>query len=77
MCDFVVDVAAVAGRHRRDLDEVAGSWPLLDRFVRDRLIGVQDNLVTVTPLGRPFVRAVCAVFDPNAVGLQQKHGRVV
>lgn len=77
MCDFVVDVAVVARRRQRDLGEVSGAWVLLERFVRDGLVKLQDHVVAVTPLGRPFVRAICAAFDPNAVGLHQKHGRVV
>lgn len=77
MCDFVVDVAVVARRHRRDVDETAEAWPLMERFIQDGLVEVHDRMVVVTPLGRPFVRAVCAAFDPAAVGLHQKHGRVV
>nr|WP_314436066.1 oxygen-independent coproporphyrinogen III oxidase [uncultured Brevundimonas sp.] len=77
MCDFAVDVGAVARRRGRDLNEVAAAWGLLQPFSHDGLIEVRDHLVTVTQLGRPFVRAVCAAFDPSAVGLHQKHGRVV
>ena len=77
MCDFVVDVADVARRCRQDLSEVTGAWPLLRRFRADGLVTVDDAVVEITPSGRPFVRAVCAAFDPEATGLVQKHSRVV
>ena len=77
MCDFVVDVADVARRCRQDMSEVTGTWPLLRRFRADGLVTVDDGVVEITPSGRPFVRAVCAAFDPEATGLVQKHSRVV
>jgi len=77
MCDFVVDVPAIAQRRRQDMAAVAGAWPALDRFRRDGLVVVDDGVVQVTARGRPFVRAVCAVFDPDAARIQQRHARVV
>ncbi|WP_420478930.1 oxygen-independent coproporphyrinogen III oxidase [Brevundimonas sp. FT23028] len=77
MCDFAVDVPALALRHGRDMTEVAGAWPLLRRFGEDGLVAIESGRVAVTPLGRPFVRAVCATFDPDAARIQQRHARVV
>lgn len=77
MCDFAVDVAAVARRHGRDMVEVADAWPRLEAFQADGLADVADGRVQVTPLGRPFVRAVCAAFDPGAHQFHQRHARVV
>ncbi|WP_271164860.1 oxygen-independent coproporphyrinogen III oxidase [Brevundimonas intermedia] len=77
MCDFAVDVAAIAGRHGRALSEVDRAWPRLLPFQLDGLAEVNGSMVTVTDLGRPFVRAVCAAFDPGAVDLEKRHARVV
>ncbi|WAC60944.1 oxygen-independent coproporphyrinogen III oxidase [Brevundimonas sp. SL130] len=77
MCDFAVDVAAIAGRHGRALSEVGQAWPRLLPFQLDGLAEVSGSVVTVTDLGRPFVRAVCAAFDPGAVDLEKRHARVV
>lgn len=77
MCDFVVDLAPIVRRRGRDLSNVAGAWSLLERFVDDGLVRIDGTVVAVTDLGRPFVRAVCAAFDPGAAALQQRHARVV
>lgn len=77
MCDFTVDVPAIADRRGQPLSEVAGAWPALRRFQRDGLVRVDEGRVDVTPPGRPFVRAVCAAFDPDAARIQQRHARVV
>ncbi|RZJ31407.1 MAG: oxygen-independent coproporphyrinogen III oxidase [Brevundimonas sp.] len=77
MCDFAVDVPAVASRRGQSVAEVAGAWPLLKRFRRDGLVMIEEGRVEVTPLGRPFVRAVCAAFDPDAARIRQRHARVV
>ena len=77
MCDFAVDVAEVAARLGCAADSVAGAWSLLARFVEDGLIEVDGRRLSVTPQGRPFVRAVCAAFDPTAVPAANRHARVV
>ncbi|MBD3837246.1 oxygen-independent coproporphyrinogen III oxidase [Brevundimonas sp.] len=77
MCDFAVDVAAVARRHGRDMVEVADAWLRLEAFQADGLAEVAEGRVQVTPLGRPFVRAVCAAFDPGARDFHERHARVV
>ena len=77
MCDFAVDVAEVAARHDRPVESVAGAWTLLERFAEDGLIEIEGQRLTVTALGRPFVRAVCAAFDPAAAAVADRHARVV
>ncbi|MFN7127898.1 MAG: oxygen-independent coproporphyrinogen III oxidase [Brevundimonas sp.] len=77
MCDFAVDVAAIASRHGRALSEVEQAWARLLPFQLDGLAEVNGSVVTVTDLGRPFVRAICAAFDPGAVDIEKRHARVV
>lgn len=77
MCGFAVDVPAIAERREQDMGMVAGAWPLLQRFRQDGLVLVDDGVVQVTARGRPFVRAVCAAFDPDAARIQQRHAKVV
>ena len=77
MCDFAVDVAAVCARHGRAAPEPLSAWPRLAAFLEDGLIRLDGATVTVSERGRPFVRAVCAAFDPVATGAVQRHSRVV
>lgn len=77
MCDFVVDVAVVARARGRELDEVRTVWGRLASFQQDGLAQVEGTTITVTERGRPFVRAICAVFDPGAAELEKRHARVV
>jgi oxygen-independent coproporphyrinogen III oxidase len=77
MCDFTVDVAEIARERGRDIAEVAAVWPRLCRFQLDGLVTIDGAVLTVTDLGRPFVRAVCAAFDPGAADIEKRHARVV
>ncbi|MFN3816326.1 oxygen-independent coproporphyrinogen III oxidase [Brevundimonas sp.] len=76
MCDFTVDVEACTRLHGLDPHGLRDVWRRLEPFAADGLIRIEGTRVTVTPLGRPFVRAVCAVFDAHArpVG---RHARVI
>ena len=77
MCDFGVDVAALAaslGARTADLD-FAG--PTLDRLAADGLITRRGRCVEVTGRGRPFLRAVAAAFDPAIPATTPRHARVV
>ena len=71
MCDYEVDLAAVARAHGVSAAALAGADPALAEMVGDGLIVRAGSTVRVTALGRPFVRAVCAAFDayldPGAV----------
>ena len=77
MCDFTVDLRAFTNRHGRCIANLAHVRGALQRLEADGLIEITGDVVRVTTLGRPFVRAVCAVFDPAAVPGQQRHSRVV
>ena len=52
-------------------------WPRLAAFQADGLVDVEAGRVDVTPRGRPFVRAVCAAFDPLVQASAKRHARVV
>ena len=63
MCDLKVDLA-----HSCRKWGICSAWlvPELARLrvmERDGLVRIRGSLVTVTELGRPFLRAICAVFD--------------
>lgn len=76
MCDFAVDVEACARMHGADPDSLRSLWGRLAPFAADGLVEITGTRVAVTPLGRPFVRAVCAVFDAHAVPAD-RHARVI
>lgn len=76
MCDFAVDVEACTRLHGLDLGCLGDIWSRLEPFSADGLIEIRGTQVTVTPLGRPFVRAICAVFDAHAVPAD-RHARVI
>ena len=76
MCDFAVDVTAVAARHRQGLCAASRVRAALDAFVADRLVRIDGGTVRIEA-GRPFVRAVCAAFDPLVQASAKRHARVV
>jgi oxygen-independent coproporphyrinogen-3 oxidase len=77
MCDFRVDVDALAtslGVPSAELDFAA---PVLARLAADGLISRRAGRVEVTGRGRPFLRAVAAAFDPTAPSATPRHARVI
>lgn len=64
MCFLEVDLAAVAARHRTPLAVLL--VPELARLRADGLIRWDGHRLSVTPLGKPFLRTVAALFDACA-----------
>jgi oxygen-independent coproporphyrinogen-3 oxidase len=63
MCELNVDLASSCRKWG-----ICSAWlvPELARLramERDGLVRIRGSLVTVTELGRPFLRAICSVFD--------------
>jgi oxygen-independent coproporphyrinogen-3 oxidase len=58
MCDFEVDLEAVAPR--TDFSE---EFSTLNPMLRDGIIEIEGTKLTVTDAGRPVVRVVAAAFD--------------
>lgn len=63
MCDFEVDLAALAAAHSRSLEELEAEREELAAMEMDGLVGLSGPVVRVSEDGRDFVRSVCAVFD--------------
>jgi oxygen-independent coproporphyrinogen-3 oxidase len=63
MCDLKVDLALLCRKWRICPAWLAPELARLRTMERDGLVRVRGSLVTVTQLGRPFLRAICAVFD--------------
>ena len=49
----------------------------LGSFERDGLVVLEGARVTMTDLGRPFIRSVCAVFDEHLERAAPRHSSVV
>lgn len=77
MCDLEVDLASVTRDHGQDASVLAGAGPVLATLEADGLIERSGALVRVTPLGRPYVRAVCAAFDAYLEPLAKRHALAV
>jgi len=63
MCDLEVDLAAACARHGRDLSALADDIRRLGELEADGLVRLRDNRLSLTELGRPFVRLAAQVFD--------------
>ncbi len=63
MCEFAVDLAAVAARHGADPAALMDAAPALQAMARDGLVQWSGYELHLTDTGRPFVRGVAAAFD--------------
>jgi oxygen-independent coproporphyrinogen-3 oxidase len=77
MCDLSVDLDAVAARHGRSRAELKPAIERLAEGVADGVVAVEGGRVSVTELGRPFVRTVCAVFDAYVDPAAMRHSAAV
>jgi oxygen-independent coproporphyrinogen-3 oxidase len=77
MCNFVADLGVACARHGRDPRALAPAIDRLAAFEADGLVAVEAARVAITPLGRPFVRQVCAVFDAHLAPGAERHSSAV
>jgi oxygen-independent coproporphyrinogen-3 oxidase len=67
MCDFRVDLAAICAAHGTSAARFADELSAIDDLARDEIVERTDNTIRVPDHARPFVRAVCSVFDQYLV----------
>lgn len=77
MCDFVVRLPEIESRHGPAPDRFSASLARLAPLIEDGLVTCSADTIEVTPLGRPFVRLICAAFDSSIVPSGGKHGRMI
>jgi oxygen-independent coproporphyrinogen-3 oxidase len=77
MSDLTVDLAAVRARHDRPPEALADALASLAPILADGVAEVADDRLTVTELGRPFVRQVAAAFDAHLDVGAMRHSKAV
>lgn len=77
MCDYRVDLAAVAERHDEYPSVFDPSLAMLAEMVRDRMVRLDGWTVTMTEAGRPFVRVAAAAFDAYLIRAAARHSVAV
>ena len=77
MCRNAVDLRAVATQHNADPASLMDAAPALQALARDGLVQWDGMQVTLTPAGRPFVRAVAAAFDTYLAAGTGRHSAAV
>lgn len=63
MCDLEIDLAAILRQWRMQPSVLAPPLALLREMEVDGLVRLCGPVLTVTRLGRPFLRTICASFD--------------
>lgn len=77
MCDFAVDLPALARRHDMPANAFDDDLPRLQPLVDDGLVTLDGGQVRVTEEGRLAVRLVCAAFDHHLPRSGGRHSRAV
>ena len=77
MCDFAVDLDAIARRHGRALRELDEALLRLEPLEADGLATREGMTVRMTEAGKPFVRVACAAFDTTLRPSAARHARAV
>jgi oxygen-independent coproporphyrinogen-3 oxidase len=77
MCNHGADISAVCDRARTDGKAFVASIDGLPALERDGLVIWDGGRLTVTELGLPLVRFVCAAFDRHYAGGEGRHSRGV
>ena len=63
MCDLEVDLVPILRHWRMPTSALAPALARLQEMEIDGLVRLCGSVVTVTRLGRPFLRTICASFD--------------
>jgi len=77
MCNLTVDLAAVCKAHDVELAILAEDVQKLAPLVEDKICEIDGDTITVTELGRPFVRLVASAFDEYLAAGAGRHSRAV
>ena len=77
MCELSVDLAKVATRHGRAATDLSDAVARLSDMEADGLVERRGDVISITELGRPFVRSACAEFDTYLDRAALRHSRVV
>jgi oxygen-independent coproporphyrinogen-3 oxidase len=77
MCDFTADVGDICARHDVSADAVLASAPRLRDLVADRVVTLDDGVVTLAQDSRFLVRSVAAAFDAHLAAAAHRHSRAV
>ncbi|MDW8444657.1 MAG: oxygen-independent coproporphyrinogen III oxidase [Acetobacteraceae bacterium] len=77
MCFLSLDIASACREHGVDPRRFAEVLPRLDAMAADGLVAREGWRVAVTPRGRPFLRAVAALFDRHLDPSAGRHARAV
>jgi oxygen-independent coproporphyrinogen-3 oxidase len=77
MCHLDVDLDEVAARHGRDAGSIELELLRLCAFEAEGLVRRDGRRVSVTEVGRPFVRSVCAIFDRYLDESEARHAAAV
>ena len=77
MCALQVDLLALANAHAADPAMLLQAGPELAAQAADGLVQWDGRVVSVTERGKPFVRAVAALFDPYFRAGTARHAATV
>ncbi len=77
MCDLAVDLDAVCAAFDCAPEVFSDELAALAPMRADRLVRLKGSRIVVTPKGRPFLRAVCAVFDRYLKSEETRHVQAV
>jgi oxygen-independent coproporphyrinogen-3 oxidase len=77
LCDFAVDLDAVARAHGMPGRRFAQEKVRLNELARDGLVELEGERIRVTEIGRPLARIIAACFDAYLDGGKARHSRAV
>jgi oxygen-independent coproporphyrinogen-3 oxidase len=77
MCDLGVDLDEACEKFNVSKATFVPEMEKMTPLSEDGLVTLQDNSITVTETGRPFVRLVAAVFDSYLDSGKGRHSRAV
>ena len=77
MCDLRVDIGAIKAKHKMDDMDFGAEFARLSPLVEDGIALIEQDSVTVTEQGRPFLRLVAAVFDTYLKSGKARHSKAV
>jgi oxygen-independent coproporphyrinogen-3 oxidase len=77
MCDMSVDLGTVNEPHSTQAADFSSEFDSLIPLAQDGIVRIEGCRVTMTELGRPFVRLVAAAFDAYLASSRARHSIAV